>query len=295
MINIDLNKAFHPRLGEMLAPLVPGSFFIILVLLANPQWAGRLVALTGPNHYYSAVFVAVFLAFVAGNAAMLWVWLIQSWMIRAYQAIFTRLPKLRDWRLKRAQAAYQRQLQELQQHAQPPSAGIEQQQQQQPPTQQARPAASRTLDSRTRAYYKTFETRQLLEDVQAAWQLAGLALLKRYGVESPRAGEWWPWPSVLGRVRPSHRRGSVMMITMQATGWSGCAVVRFAPALRMGSYLAFCIFLIVVGTLHSYDVARNNADPILSWMGALRGVVDELKETAKNAEGSAPLSDSPTE
>lgn len=115
---------------------------MIVALLANPQWVTRLSVLAGPDHYYSTVLITLFLAFVAGNAAMLWVLAIQIVMVCSYQWIFDRLPFLRRWLLQRAQARYARQLEELQRQVPQSAPSSPETPQQQQPVEE-RPAAAK--------------------------------------------------------------------------------------------------------------------------------------------------------
>jgi hypothetical protein len=73
----DISKALislviHPRLFSTLAGLVPGLFLELSVLAANPAPIHRILEKAGLG-YSTSVVVALFLGFVLGSAALLWV------------------------------------------------------------------------------------------------------------------------------------------------------------------------------------------------------------------------------
>ena len=44
MINLDLSKALHPGFWDLLPTFMPGLFFEIYVLLAEPDWVSRTLS-----------------------------------------------------------------------------------------------------------------------------------------------------------------------------------------------------------------------------------------------------------
>ncbi len=66
MINLDLSKAFHPRVLDVVPAFVPGLFFEISLVLACPQ---KITQAFGSAHLerYLQVMIALFLAFVIGS------------------------------------------------------------------------------------------------------------------------------------------------------------------------------------------------------------------------------------
>jgi hypothetical protein len=121
-----------------------------------------------------------------------------------------------------------------------------------------------------------------LREVQRAWHLAAAELLKRrYGIDPPERGsgdDWGVWYSVLGKPKPEHARGSLLVVASHATGWCGIAATHFSPALNTGYYVRFSLLLILCGVIHDWYVAKWRHDPILSGIVRVRLVLDELRE-----------------
>ena len=76
MIQVDISKVLPRPAFRYLLGLIPGMFFEISVLSADPGALRTPASLAGLG-YWTTVGVALFIAFIIGSAAMLWVWLIQ--------------------------------------------------------------------------------------------------------------------------------------------------------------------------------------------------------------------------
>jgi hypothetical protein len=261
MINLDLGKIFHPSVSELLCPFVPGLFFEICIFLANPQYAQPILKAMGSDRYIQ-LFVVLFFAFIIGNALLLWVRLLQIQLSHIYLKCLDWKPKVLSWRIKREQAKL------------PPAQ----------PGQPPRPT-SKTWIKLQAARDRQHDREELLRDVPIAWGIAAKQLLKRYGIEMDplTTWQWGPWQGVLGEpLRPQDWRGSLLVMTMDATGWAGVIALFFARNLRTWSFALLCLFFIVYGLLHNWDLAARYANPISQWRLGLWRVVAELKKPYGN-------------
>src|SRR5271166_4260266 len=84
MIQLDITKALHPRTFGYLAPLMPGLFFEISILLSGYH-SFRDLAGRAQLGYYTSLAVALILAFIIGTGFMLLVRLIQRAMGLCYR------------------------------------------------------------------------------------------------------------------------------------------------------------------------------------------------------------------
>jgi hypothetical protein len=267
MINLDLNSALHPRVGELLSPFVPGLFAEICVLLTSSQAREHMVSIAGANHYYTTVAIALFVAFVVGNAFLLWVRFIQMRLDDLIQSV----PKVREWQLQRLRAKYSRQVQESLRN-------------QAPGTVQTPPPVPKTLQKLEQAAARDSDIEEA-QSARLAWILAASAVLEHYGVDT--SDQYWTyhthaWSGAIGKFHPEEYRGNLLVMTLHAAGWSGLSAWFYAPFLGRAHYfyLAFCGFLIVLGLLHDWELAKSQNDPVQDWLRALRRTVTELKEIA---------------
>jgi hypothetical protein len=256
MINIDLSKAFHPRVGDFLAPLLPGFFFEVCVLLASPQPVLSFVRNAGLDRY-GTVFVAVLLAFVLGSASLLWVRLLQIILQKFFVTVARWWPR---W-VKRSLTAYRQEA-----------------------AQRGQTAATASFYGRFlgRADRRASELDAEQGRVRKAWWDVANELLKRYGVDAtagPDPRDWEVWVGLLGELRMEHFRGHLLTVALEATGWSGLAAQCFAPLLRARAYTGLCLFLVLYGLWHDWVVALHLTHPVTSWLVGLRNALTELKET----------------
>jgi hypothetical protein len=252
-INLDLSKALHPRVLDVLTAFMPGLFFEICVLVGNP---GLVLSVSHPPlDRLSVIAIAVLMAFIIGNFFILWIIFIQATfkvVLRAWYRVFPPLWKQFLMYLLRARGN--------------------------PPHQSW--FASFTLLQH--AYHRAWDDTPF-QAVAHVWQRIATRLLNYYKIDKPAPGSgpeaWIPWAGVLGRLEPEDVRGSMMMVASHATGWSGLAAIHFAPALYRHYFLAFCLFLIFSGLLHDYGVASRLSSPEQSWrLGVVRSF-EELKRT----------------
>ena len=257
-INVDLSKALHPRLLDVLGAFMPGFFFEICILVANPA---LVVSLMQPplDKPLAATVTGVILAFIIGNFFMIWVSFVQRilfWLVSLGHLAFDPLWKKLLQYLLRAKGN-------------PPRPG--------------RFAKSKIVN---RAYRRAFEADLHFRNVTGNWQRVAERTLKYYDIERPalnNADEWMPWMGIIGRFEIQDFRGPIILVSMTATGWSGLGAMHFAPRLHATYFLTFCFFLIGIGLLDGLRLASNLVSPEHSWgLGTLRAF-EELKRTvAKN-------------
>lgn len=283
MLNLDLSKALPPKPYLYFSAFLPGLFFVLSVLLANPdlsrQLALRAHEAVGLGPYFS-VFVGLFLAFVIGNALMMLASLIQSAVGRLYRI------ELYLWHL-------------CQKHILLPFLTKI--------THWWKPAPSPTAENPhpvpTPRFKPPIWVNQLYiwmlkkvdgvagseEKAEFAWWNAFVRqlLLKRYGLAEDKlpATSFDPLYDVLSLPTIEEIRGSILVNASQATGWAGLLASWFAPTLRNRWYLVFAIFLIACGLFHDFVVARYLYNP--DW-GTILRVQAILREFPKCVQSKAP-------
>jgi hypothetical protein len=253
---------------SVLAAFLPGLFFEACVAMASPRIAELLITRANLLHRYAPVIVALLVAFVVGNAFILWVQLIQS----VTRKVFMGLSRLGLW-----DAVVRRlSLRASKSHA----ARV-----QNPPG-----PTSPSLYFRFIHWLegRNFEQEREWREVCDEWAHVATALLKRYGVESQGRRELRPWTNVLGSVQVGDLRGYMVITALHATGWSGLAAAYFAPELREAPFEGLCLFLIFCGLIQAVALASRSTHLIKSWLTGLGNTWDELKETgvSKSAEAS---------
>jgi hypothetical protein len=243
---------------------MPGLFFELSVLLANPDLACRLALRSQEGlgfGRYLTLFAALFFAFVIGNAFMLLTGLILSAVYRAYRICLLLWEQFESHILLPTLAWLV--------HTRPPSP---------PSTASANPSAAPNPIPIRRwtpphwlfaLYARTINNVQNVHSSQPSdaylwWEtLAKRLLLKRYGLSEGNlpAASFQPLQDVLTVPTAEEIRGSLLVSTSHATGWAALIAPRFAPALRTKWYIAFALFLIACGLLHAYKVAKRLGDP----------------------------------
>lgn len=257
MINLDLSKGLHPGFWNLLPAFMPGLFFEICILLAEPERV-RNIAGRAQVGGYLELFIALTLAFVIGNAFMLLVTAFRFELDRRYRNVTYYWAKILNYLAS--------------------SKGN-------PPQ---RPWLGRFKWVRA-AHIKAFNERTA-RGASLAWRSAAIQLLKRrYGIEEPSSNpdEWETWSSVLGTLKPEDVRGSLLVLTTHATGWSGMTAAYFAPSLRNRYFFLFCGFLILFGVLHTVSVVRRWNSLRIRWIIALKAVLADMPplQASKEEQG----------
>jgi hypothetical protein len=265
MFNLDVSKAIPRHLLTYLIAVIPGLFFEISILAANPE----LVAyhLRQFQSFFSVsslllIVVALFIAFIIGNAFMLLVVLIQYLLgfFHRFKLIF--MEEFRRWPLI-------------------PFLGWL--------------ARFKFFAGRARFYsFRERLRRRASEPDKAArlaaqtWhRLARKLLSDRYGVDLNDVEQEWEflfWS--LGTPSDVEWRGPLLSIASEATGWCGFAATVFAPSLLNGYYLVLCGFFIFMGLLNDYFVAGRRTDPVAVAMGRTRALLREYEKDRKAQSGN---------
>ncbi len=259
MLNVDISKAVPAKAFDYAAALMPGLFFEISVLLANPSLVQRIVAGSGLAYglgHYALLAIGLILAFIVGNGFMLLVQLIQQLLGYAYRVgrflwkQFCKWPMLPmlEWSMNKPWLNRRHWIVALLKYA------------------------------REKVFVDYSEE---LRNVYPCWHLAAEALLrKRYGIDprETQKSEWEGWYSSLGRPLAADVRGSVLMMASHATGWCGLAAAQFAPVLRSKYYLGFSSLLVLCGLLHDWYLAVRLNDGVWGAYIRLRRVLAELRQ-----------------
>lgn len=263
---LDLSKVFPSKAFIYLAALLPGLFFEISVLLANPELVRRIaVQQTFVTNQYVTIAIFVFLAFVVGNAFMLVVMFIQfvfGYLYRFWSFCWKQFCKwplkpILDWLLKKPSLARHRSLIEFYRYV---------------------------LD---RGYLSPTEWQKLWH----CWMVFARRLVStRYGIkeEELKSGDWEILYWTLGSPTQEETRGDVMMIASHSMGWAGLSASQIAPALGNRYYIALCIFLIFNGLLHDYYLTKRRVDPRISGYTNVRAILREFPENLTDKKRDDP-------
>lgn len=244
MISFDVSKLLHPRFWDLVPAFMPGFFFEISIFLAQPDMVRTLI---GPAQMerYLEIIIAIFLAFIIGNAFMLWVRVIQTnvrLMDKLAMSLRHRFSEclvrvLRKWGL----------------------------------------GASRFVRW---VMMRGMIQREKFSAAHMIWRKAAAQVLqRRYGIQPPgplQQPEWLAWSSVLGRVRPDWIRGVLLITATEATGWAGLAAAYVVPCLRIRPYLVFSIFLVFYGLISDWVNLRRWNRPAPSWLAGTRATLLEI-------------------
>jgi len=101
MINLELSKIVPRSSLTYISALIPGLFFEVSILLGRPELITRYVTATKNLlvSSYLLLAIAVFLAFIIGNASMLFVGLIQHALSYLHSLRLILVPELSKWPL----------------------------------------------------------------------------------------------------------------------------------------------------------------------------------------------------
>jgi hypothetical protein len=267
--------------------LLPGLFFGTSLLLASPAWVYTLLARTepliGPSHPASLA-LALFLAFIIGNAFMFWVLFIQrllGYLYRFLAFVWEELCAVASPLLFRAPA--------------PPQPGKPQR-----PVWWIRHRTLRRFHQHIQAGHQRHFG--VLEDRGAMklWsRLAGELLKTRYGIDaysldhSLDQDEWNALYSTIGLLSSEETRGSVFLIASEAMGWCGLAAAHFAASLRNRYYIGFAIFLIIIGLFHDWYVATSLNNLRFLSVLRVRALLKEYRDTTEHSALSSSSSSHP--
>jgi hypothetical protein len=262
MIHLNLSKIVPTKTYDYLSALLPGLFFEISIVMANPCLIDNATAkLPGQIKSIStlSVVIALFLAFVIGNAFMYGVNLIPRFLARCYvladflsSKIYDRCSPLHTVQIRVKHPKLAPFLNRLDRYAM------------QLTTNRDRDFAIVTgcLNTLTRGFVE-----------------------RKYGIKPNdfQLEHWQVLYPTLAKPTREEVNGSLMTIATHATGWCGLAAIRFAPALRNTNYLTLCVLMIAAGLYYDLSLARTWSSPINTRVMNIRGMLREFNATLRGS------------
>jgi len=257
MVNVDLSKIVSRGSLSSASALIPGLFFEISILLGSPNLITGHLGTTQkliPLNPYLQLAIALFLAWVIGQAFMLLVSLIQHLLTYVHSARLILLVELRtsvvipltnwlaDFRFFSARRSFQNFRVRLSNRAVDPQE---------------------EADSASQALHK----------------LASKLFLERFGVNLSVAGsEWEPMLWAVGSLTEVEWRGPILMIASEAIGWCGLVATTLAPALRNRYYIGLSAVFLLTGLHNDYYVAARRTDPAAQAAWKTRAILREYEK-----------------
>jgi len=259
MPSLSISKAPHPRLVDLLVPILPGGFFLGSLLWAHPA----LFAMISERHSNPLVKVALalFSAYFAGSAVLVFINCLQI-MMRAFYWKYLRL--------KRQVAGHLH------------SALVK-----------ASTKHSWAKTKIVRRYVKYLGNYIAVKDrwQQAAsqvWAASSRRLLKvGYGIEPPIGTEsrdqWSMWYEVLGTLTLEDLRGGVITKSVYGSGILGLVARYSEPNLHNRIYLFMSITFIAIGLFNDRLYAKRWADPVGGTLLRVKSILREIKPLLPDA------------
>jgi hypothetical protein len=265
-----LSSVLPPRTYAYLSAFLPGFFFEVSVCLAKPRLVQKLIAWSNEAANlgrYPKILIAVFLAFVLGNAFILWAGTVHRTLARLFRVgrslrrwfctcallpLLNRLVK----RLAKTHGWWNRRLPWIQ-------------------TRILRPVHAA-------AYGSDFAS----QGMRKLWATLTRNLFKNdYGIDLAvlKQQEWNALYEASIAARMMQFSDHLFMVASQALGWSGLAAAWFAPRLVNRYYIGFNLFLIVIGMLYQWQVIRSLNDGSLLGLLKVRALLRELRKVRKHA------------
>ncbi len=265
-----LSSVLPPRTYAYLSAFLPGFFFEVSVFLAKPRLVQKLIARSNEAANlgrYPKILIAVFLAFVLGNAFMLWAgtvhrilgrlfrigrFLWRRFCARALVPLLNRLVK----HLAATHGWWNRRLPWIQ-------------------TRIFRPVNAAAYD---------FDFAS--EGMRRLWAILASNLFKKdYGIDLVvlKQKEWNALYEASTAARMTQFSDHLLMVASQALGWSGLAAAWFAPRRVNRYYIGFNLFLIVIGMLYQWQVIRSLNNQYLLGLLRVRALFRELRKVKKHA------------
>jgi len=265
-----LSSVLPPRTYAYLSAFLPGLFFEISICLANPQFVQQLIAKSNQAANlgrYPKILIAVFLAFVLGNAFMLWVGVVQRILTLIFRITMFLWRRFCAWpllpllnrlvqRMVAAHGWWSRRLPWIQNKIRRPVHD-----------------AALNFDSASAG-------------VRKLWAVLTRNVFKeRYGIALTdlEQEEWDALYLASSTVPVNQFSDHLFMVASQALGWSGLAAIRFAPPLNNRNYLAFNLFLIAIGMFYQWRLVRSLNDEFMFGLQRVRALLRELRKS-KNAK-----------
>lgn len=272
VLKIDLSNALPPRPYLYFSAFLPGLFFVVSVLLANPDIASQLTFASregfGFGRYFT-LFLCLFYAFVIGNGFMLFIALIQFTMGYVYRSVWF----LWEQWLKQVILPFLTRLTHVQPRGPSPTPA--------PPTVRSKFVNALYIWSNSKV--NRIPAAKTPEYVW--WDVfVRQLLLKRCGLSDEKLPgvSFGPLQQVLTAPSLEDIRGSALVNALQATGWAALLACRLAPSLRTKWYMVLAIFLIGYGLFHALSVAARLYDPDIGDLLRLQAVLREFPKIQRS-------------
>jgi len=231
---------------------MPGLFFELCLGFGRPDLVQIFRSSLSLNVYLE-VFIALFCAFVLGNALMFFVWVLRHLVIGLAYRLF-KIAKLKM--LERLLLLFN------------PKPG-----------KSPGPVCRLLHDVNQKRLHSEAGT-----GIQAAWRRSAAQLLRRrYGITPPNNSddaEWTAWADIFGTTLRFRESKLALHLATHATGWSGLAVAYFAPTLRIPIFLGFSSFMIFVGILTDWMIAEWLVGHGGGWVLGVSAILQEMPRAA---------------
>ena len=270
-----LSSVLPPRAYAYLSAFLPGFFFEVSICLAQPRFVQELISRSNEAANlgrYPKILIAVFLAFVIGNAFMLWVGVVHrilEFVFRLGRSLWSRLcawflPLLNRLvnRLSASKGWWNRRIPWIQMKI-------------------VRPAH----DAAFGFEHDSIGARRL-------WAVLTRSLFKNhYSIDlrpDLEQDEWNALYLASSSAQITRFSDHLLMIVSHALGWSGLAAIRLAPSLMNRNYIGFNLFMIAVGMFYQWRVIRGLNDEHLFGLLRVRALLREIRKGKKIAEPAKP-------
>lgn len=275
-----LSSILPPKAYAHLSAFLPGFFFEVSVCLANPQLVQKLIARSNEAANlgrYPKILIAVFLAFVLGNAIMLWVGIVKrilGVLFRVSRFLWRRfcawplLSVLRYLSDAKALPAADRSVPWL-----PFAAWFSRAKGWLSHRQWMQKSIQRAQDT-------AFGRERDSAGVRKLWATLTRSLLKEHygiGLEPLGQDEWDALYAASSSVPAIQFSDHLLMVASQALGWSGLAATRFAPSLINRDYIALNLFLIAIGLFYQWRALQDLHDEYVFGLLRVRALLSELR------------------
>jgi hypothetical protein len=261
----DFSKPPHPKTVDLILPLLPGLFFEVSILWADPALMTILTSHAAFNaSLYARSAMALFCAYFIGLAVLVTLGFLQSLMKTSF-----RLASLMSASIKKRVYTY---------------------------------TGKRVTDPRSfaRRFISPIQNRWIRRDMEAesiahdayqVWAHAAERLLSvRYGISPPPPTigsadrQMGIWHDVLGTPTAEEIRGSSFLRAMHGSGWLGLVATQIAPVLWNRYYLGLSIALVVQGLVNDLFVSRNWSNRVYDIEVRIRCVLRDIPLVNAEAE-----------
>jgi len=262
-----LSNLMPPKTYRYLFACLPGLFFEVCVLIANPALIRgldvRVQELITLGHL-TKVLIALFLAFIIGTAFTLFVSLVRQLLDFVFKLasffwrqicgwpllpLMSRMTKTPRWQRRRWVHTFYNYV-----HA------------------------------------KHYALPDNFLDPERCWGRIARSLLKNsYDIDPEHLSqeEWNALYFALAPLTPEDQPASTFMLTSQAIGWSALAAVHFAPMLDNTYFLSFSALMILMGLLHDWYFVAGRHNPRFQGILKIRALLREFQPRPRSSGGES--------